>query len=299
MDAPLHLLFPLLSSLLFVVAASFAKRATSLGASPYTVTAYANLSLAICWAIVGVVRQESLPPEAWWPATWIALSFVAGQLFTFLAFQLGDVSLATPVFGVKIIMVAMICSLLDDTAIGLPIWIAAVLAAIGIGVIQGGRGRSAAAKLSAKKTGLTIGLAVLAALSLSIFDVGLQFHGRQHGAVRFLTTMFILAGVFSCGLFAWSDRPSRLRELGADGPLLWAVVLMTVQAISICYALGQFGDATRINIVYSLRGLWSVVIAWLLARFAAGFTDSHSPRTLAFRLAGAVLLTVAVIIALR
>ena len=32
----------------------------------------------------------------WWNAVWIAFAFVGGQLSTYLAFRLGDVSLATP-----------------------------------------------------------------------------------------------------------------------------------------------------------------------------------------------------------
>ena len=100
-DNSFHLLLPLLASLLFVSAANFAKKSTLLGVNPYTTTVLSNLTLAAIWISVGLWRGESLPLEAWGPAAAIAFAFVMGQLCTYLAFQFGDVSLATPVFGVK------------------------------------------------------------------------------------------------------------------------------------------------------------------------------------------------------
>ena len=52
------------------------------------------------------------------------------------------------------------------------------------------------------------------------------------------------------------------------------------------------------NIVYSLRGLWSIALAWLLARLAVSPEENHSPRILAVRFIGAILLTASVIVAL-
>jgi len=310
MDDSLHLLFPLLSSLLFVIGAMLAKQATSRGASPYTATALANLCLAACWGALGLLRGEGLPLDAWGPALAIALAFVAGQLCTYLAFQLGDVSLATPVFGVKIILVAVFSSLLAQRPIDLQIWIAAALATIGIAVIHGGAGPttesatdgstdSATSARSVRRVALTILLAILAATALSLFDVGLQHYGHAYGAERFLTTMFVFTGAISFGLLPWADRPGHVRAIRAGWPLALSALLMAAQAMSISYALGRFGDATRVNIVYSLRGLWSVALAWLLTRLAASPEENHTPRTLALRLLGAVLLTAAVIAALN
>jgi drug/metabolite transporter (DMT)-like permease len=293
-----HLLFPLLSSVLFVIAGTFAREATLRGTSPFTITAFANLCLASCWVVIGLARGEALPLEAWWPALWIATAFVAGQLCTFLAFHLGDVSLATPVFGVKIILVAVFSSLAADHAIEPRIWMAAVLATVGIGVIQLGSGSGPGKELTLRRAAISIALAIAAATALSLFDIGLQLHGRAWGAERFLTLMFLITGVLTFGLLPWCDGPAQLRRIKAGRFLLLAALIMALQAISISYSLGQFGDATRINIVYSLRGLWSVALAWLLMRLSAGSAAHLSRRTLAWRLLGAILLTIAVVVAL-
>lgn len=235
----------------------------------------------------------------WGPAVALAAAFVGGQLCTYLAFQYGDVSLATPIFGVKIILVAVISSLMAEKAIELRLWIAATLAAVGIAVLQGGSSSHSGERLTAKRAALTIILSLLAATSLSFFDVGLQHYGRRHGAERFLATMFVLTGVLSCGLLPWADRPAPLRQSGAIRPLVLGAILIAVQALGISYALGRFGDATRVNIVYSLRGLWSVVLAWMLSQLATSPEGRHSPRTMTFRLLGASLLTLSVVVALN
>ncbi len=299
LDGSLHLLFPLLSSLLFVWGAIFAKQSALRGTSPYTNTMLSNVTLALFWAGVGLVRGDGLPMTAWGPAAAIAFAFVVGQLCTYLAFQLGDVSLATPIFGVKIIIVAFLSAAFTESAITAQTWIAAVLAAIGIGVVQAGSGSSARHPLTAGRATLTVVLALLAATALSLFDIGLQHYGRTHGAERFLTLMFIFTGVISCGLLPWVDHPVQIVRIHAVRPLTLATLLMAAQAISISYALGRFGDATRVNIVYSLRGLWSVLLAWLLGRLAVSPEGSLSPRTLFFRLIGAILLLVSVIVALN
>jgi hypothetical protein len=94
------------------------------------------------------------------------------------------------------------------------------------------------------------------------------------------------------------DGPVRLARLRVLKPLLVGSVLMALQAMSMSYALGRFGDAARINIVYALRGLWAVALAWLLARTFGGAEARHSVTIMLLRLAGAVLLTLSVIVAL-
>lgn len=283
---------------MFVLGATSAKQSALRGTSSFTNTAFANLTLAFFWVVVGFMRGEPLPIAAWAPAVAIAGAFVMGQLCTYLAFQFGDVSLATPIFGVKIIIVAMLSATVSDQPITAPLWVAAVLAAVGIGVVQAGPRPQSPSIRTAGRATLTVILALLAATALSLFDIGLQHYGRVYGAERFLILMFIFSGVLSCGLLPWADSPARIIRINAQVPLLIAAVMMAAQAVSISYALGRFGDATRVNIVYSLRGLWSVLLAWVLGRLATT-PDAHLHRgTLLYRLSGAMLLLIAVLVAL-
>jgi drug/metabolite transporter (DMT)-like permease len=296
----LHLLFPLASSVLFVIGILFAKKAISGGATPWTNTFVSNVALGAAWGTIGAARNEWLPLELWPCAALIGAAFVAGQLFTYLAYQMGDVSVATPILGVKVVMVALLLSLLAGETVGANVWWGAVLATAGVATVQAGGSRpDGLSRVGARQASLTVVLALMSALALSLFDVGLQVWGRRSGGTAFLTAVFISTGVLSFGFLPWVDRPRRLRELDVLNPLLVGSAVMTLQAMSISYALGAYGDAARINIVYALRGLWAVGLAWLLGRKFGGAEASHSRGVMLLRLAGAVLLTLAVVIALR
>ena len=298
MNGPWHLLYPLFSSIVFVFGALFAKAAAVRGTNPYTNTFACNICLASIWGVIGIFQGNILPVSDWGPVALIASAFVFGQLCTYLAFEYGDVSLATPVLGVKILFVAMISSLLADTPLPLHLWIAAGLASLAVGIVQAGGGSSRQAENPSWKTVLSVVLALIAAFAYSCFDVGLQFYGARFGAMNLLTTMFVMMGAISCLMLPWVDHPRENSRMKAFVPLTVAAVLIAVQAISLSYALGQHGDATRVNIIYSLRGIWSVVIAWMLSRWASSAVWKQSPRTMWFRLTGAVLLLICVIVAL-
>lgn len=298
MQDSLHLVFPLLSSILFVLAATYARKATSLGVTPYTATALSNFTLAVIWLIIGLTQDAWIPVEAWWQAVWIGAAFVSGQLATYLAFRLGDVSLATPVFGVKIIMVAFMSSMLAEQGITFSVWIAAALATLGVAVIQFGASANSETKLTARRAAFSIGFALLAATLLSIFDIAVQRAGKEYGALPFLSTMFVSVGLLSVGLLPWTNSLAHIRSIGASKWLLLAAAFMAAQGLSVTYALGQFGDATRINIVYSLRGLWSVLFAWIAVKCFSQSAGGMSRSTLLYRLIGAVMVTLAIVIAL-
>ncbi|MFO0867707.1 MAG: EamA family transporter [Pirellulales bacterium] len=295
---PWHLLFPLFSSLVFVLGMLWGKRAISAGVRPWTSTFLSNAWLAVAWSAVGLGQPDWLPMEAWGQATLVGLAFVCGQMFSFLAFQHGDVSVATPIFGVKVIMVALLLALLGDEPVEGRIWAGAILATVGVGVMQVGGRSTSHGQLTWFRAVATIVLALLSALSLSLFDVGLQLWGRRWGANQFLPVAFAAGGLLSCGFLPWCDRPQRIRDLGVSFPLGVGTFLIALQAVSMSFSLGHFGDATRINIVYALRGLWAVGLAWLLAR-SMGTAEAHvPPRIMGLRLLGAVLLTAAVLVAL-
>ncbi len=295
---PLHLLFPLFSSVVFVFGMLNAKRAISLGGSPWTSTVLANFWLAAGWGLCGLLTGQLLPSAGWWQAALVALSFVAGQVFTYFAYQHGDVSVATPVFGVKVIIVAVILSGLAGEPISGRVWVGAGLATLGVGLIQAGAAAGDRSDRSMLRSLLTIGLALLAAVSLSLFDAGLQLWGRRWGAAVFLPAMFVCTGLWSLALLPCADRPRKLLGTPILAPLLIGTLLMALQAMSMSWSLSRFGDATRINIVYALRGLWAVALARLLSGTFATAERQHSRSVMLLRLIGAILLTASVVIAL-
>ncbi|MCA9059471.1 MAG: hypothetical protein KDA85_13280 [Planctomycetaceae bacterium] len=304
---PWYLLMPLASSMVFVLAMMLVKRAIERGTSPWTGTFLANVWLAIGWGALALVRGKIVGPAVWDEAALIALLFVLGQLFTYLAFQFGDVSVATPIFGVKILMVAVLNAILTDNPLSRNIWIGALLATTGVALVQvrprAAIRRDASVTVAAvshetRRLILTVVMALSAAFSLSCFDLLLQNWGTQYNTAEFLPAVFILTAVFSVVFLPWVDRPAALQTKGALRWILGGTVLMAIQALGMCVALSTFGDSTRVNIVYALRGLWGVILTWLLARWLGGNEAMLGSRVMLIRLGGAILLTAAVLTAM-
>ena len=292
-DCVFPLVFPLFSSFAFVFGITLAKQAISKGASPWTAVFLGNVWLFLLCSASAIVRGQIVPPAAWGQATIVGGLFVVGQVFTYLAFQRGDVSIATPVLGLKVLVVALLTSMIAGEAVPNQIWVAAALASLGIGLVQASGGNT-----EARNRWLTIGLASLAAVTLSLFDVRLGMIRNTWESTKFLPIAFLAALILSLGLLPWVDRPKRLRELGALRWMLAGTFLMGLQSLSISYGLATHGDAPRMNIVYALRGLWGVVLAWLLAGWLKTNEGSLPTKVMMIRLVGAIVLVSAVVVAL-
>ena len=234
-----------------------------------------------------------IPVSDWWRAAIVGLLFFLGQLFTYMAFRYGDVSVATPIFGVKILFVAFLSSMMTGQSISATVLIAAFVATVGVILVQSGGG--ALQRLERTRVLLTVVTALIASLSLSVFDVLLQRWGAVSGAMPFLPVMFVSASLFSFVLLPWVNSVSTLKSLRSLRPMFIATVLMALQAMGMTIALSQFGDATRVNIVYALRGLWAIMFAWLLAQSFEGGERYASRSVMLRRAAGALLLTGAVV----
>ena len=139
---PFHLLLPLISAIGYVVGALLLKRASDLGADVWRSTRIINYTQALMaaplWLLGGTIPSSSL----WWQPAVAGALFFAGQVFTLLALTTGDVSVATPVLGVKILLVALLSTLLIGDPIGARLWTAAALSSVAIALLNISPGQS-------------------------------------------------------------------------------------------------------------------------------------------------------------
>jgi drug/metabolite transporter (DMT)-like permease len=267
------------------------QRAQQGGASTWT------SMIVVCWASACVFPALAFmggtmqPASLLWQPAIIGALFLAGQLFTFLAVDRGDVSVAAPVLGVKVLIVPAVAPLFVDDELSANVWVAAAIAVIGIGFVQA-RDKS----IERSRILASVGFALLAACSMTLFDLLIQRWAPVWGAGYFLPIAFGFAAVMSLAFVRLADRPSDLRQKGVVRLLAVAGVLMAIQAIGMTVTLGLYGDATRVNIVYSLRGLWGVLLTWIVARHLTETDATPSNRTMTMRLIGAVLIGVSVVI---
>lgn len=288
---PFEFILPLLSGVIFVIAALFLKRASELGANVWQVTCICNFVTALVFIPVTFLGGKIDPLHLMWQPAIVGLLFLAGQILTFFALRIGDVSITTPVLGIKIVLVAFLTTMILGERVSLPNWISAGLASLSIALLN----RSDAH--SKGKTGLTILAAGGAAAVYALFDVLVQKWAPTWGAGRFLPVAMGIVGVGSLGLlpFAKSDRKT---EGDPMRPLLAGAGCLGVQAILFISTIAVYGRATSANVLYSSRGLWSVLAVWLIGHWFKS-KEQHLPRRiLAWRVSGATLMLAAIILVL-
>jgi drug/metabolite transporter (DMT)-like permease len=287
----IHLLLPFCSSLLVIVGLLVLRRAQACGVSTWTVIIVVCCASAAIFPALTMLGGQMQPASLLWQPAIIGLLFVAGQVFMFLAVKLGDVSIAAPVLGIKVLIVPALGTLLIGENPETRIWLAAAVAMLGIGFVQ-------VTDASVERSGVlaSIVFALLGALSMTLFDLLIQRWAPAWGAGYFLPISFTFAALFSLAFVPLADRPQEVVRSGGLTLLLVGALLMALQAIGMTFTLAQFGDATRVNIVYSLRGIWGVTLTWLLASQSHSADDHPSTRTMLMRLVGALLIGVSIVL---
>ena len=291
-DGPSHLLFPLASGLLYVAAALLLKRASEQGAGVWRSTFVMNLATAACFSLM-LLGPSGAGPKPLWQPVLIAALYVVAQALTMMALSWGDVSVATPVMGMKVIFVALLVTLIVGDRLTADIWAAAGMSAAGIALLNvGGPGRGGRRKLA-----LTVAASLAAAACYATFDVLVRAWAGAWGVGRLLPAIMGVAAVLSLGLWPLFEGPLGATPRAARRALLLGSALVGLQALLLVRTLGLYADTTRINVVYNARGLWSVLAVWLVGHWW-GNTERHGGRAVfAWRLGGAALLLAAIVVA--
>lgn len=294
MTFPAHLLIPLACAFVYVVAALTIKRAGDFGVGVWRTSFVANWAMFLVfvpgWFVAEAVGR---PLGDYWQPALTALCFLGGQVFIFLALSRGDVSITTPVMGSKVILVALFSSLLRVGDVPLKWWIGAALSAAAVVLLHAGERHGAR-----RHVGATVALATLSAGSYGLGDVLMQKWVPGWGAASFFPPMFLLVGLYSFAFVPFFSAP--MRELSREA-WRWVglgALLMAVNNAGIVLTLGLWGGATAVNIVYSVRGLLSVVLVWTLGHWFSSTEQHLDGRVLRFRLVGAALMVAAIALVL-
>lgn len=267
------------------------KRASDLGADVWRTTRIINYmtaaaSLAL-WPLGGAIPSSDL----WWQPPAAATLFFSGQVFSLLALNTGDVSVATPVLGIKILLVALLVTVLIGDPIGARLWIAAGLSTVAIALLNIDRGHPHS------RVGRTIVLAALGAASYACFDVLIQKWSPAWGTGRILPIVMVCGAVYSMPLRRFDSTTTRASR--AYRPwLLAGAPLFAVQGLMFIMSISIWRQATSANVLYSSRGLWSVVAVWGIGHWFENREQHLGARVLAWRFVGAILLMAAIVLVL-
>lgn len=285
--------FPLLAALIYVFSALMLKRSTELGVGIWRTAFMANQAGAFFFSFLWLLGGKDVTFSNLWQPGVIALCLFAGQLLQFLALHRGDVSVAVPVFGLKVVLVAFFTPILIGDMVGWKLWCAAFLSVIGITFFnKKDRGTPP------RNLGMTLIGGGLGAACFATFDVLVQKWGPTWGPGRLLPMIFWINGVLSLGMIPFFSAPLRAIKMQAWPWLLMGAALLSVQSILFVSTVATHGSATSANIIYASRGLLTVVVVWLVGHWFSNSEQQLGSRVLMWRLGGALMMLSAIALVL-
>lgn len=284
-------LYPTIAALLYAFAAMVLKRSSSLGVGLWRTTFVVNLIAAAMFSLLWLLGGPEVQRDLLWQPGVIALCLFVGQISQFLALEKGDVSVAVPVFGLKVIIVAFLTPILAKEAVGAKLWIAAFLSVAGITFLnQKGTGQAP------KNLLITFVAGGIGAVAFAIFDVLVQMWGPTWGAGRLLPCVFWINGILSFGLIFRFSAPLSQVPKQAWKWLSGGGLLLSAQSIIFVGTVAVFGKATSANIVYASRGLISVMLVWMIGHWFMNEEQNLGAAVLRWRLLGAALMLSAIVL---
>ena len=285
-----YLILPLFSSVVYAVGTLFLKRALELGQSPRRVIVGSNLAMGVSflpllfWASI---PKGDFPVWMWLGPPVCSVLFFLGQVGTFRALAGGDVSVATPVLGSKVVLTAVGSALLLPGAVPGRFWLGAALCSAGVALLGlGGGGKS-------KGAGRAVGWGLAAAASFSLTDVIVAKAAPHIGLALFGPLMMggvAMLSVLVLPVWVWGGLATGVGR----GWLVWGVGLIGVQALGVLSGIVISGDPIGVNVVYALRGLWSVGLVVFVGGWVGNREAGLPWRVLGIRAVGAGLLFLAV-----
>lgn len=283
-------LIPLLCAMLYPLATLLIKRALDHGADLWGSLIVNFWMMAAVFLAMAPLDRGPVPWELWWQPALVGLLSFCGQTAGFKAISTGDLTVATPAMGSKVLLVALLTSLMG-LSVPLAWWVAAGLSFAAIFLLQGGLASSR------RDHRITLAWSLLAAAAFALGDVLIQRWAPRWGVFNFTPAFAATTALLSLLLLPLARKP-KLRF----GPKGWAWMLpgafvMALQSLGLTAVIGLYGQATLSNIVFSSRGLWNFVLVWFWGHWFANREREAGPRVMAMRLVGAVLMFAAIVLA--
>lgn len=284
------LIYPLVAAMIYVCSALLVKRASSCGIGVWRTVFVLNWIMAGVFSLLWLAGGTMHAGLLWQPFV-VAVLFVLGQMLQLLALDRGDVSVAIPLFGLKVLLVPLASALLFHETIPRYLWLSAILSLLGLTFLnRKDEGRPP------RNLGITLFGGGLGSLSFALVDVFVKQWSPAWGAGRFLPLAIGMGAVLSLALVPFFKAPLRAIPRPVWKWLVPGGLLMGAQSVIFINTIAVYGSPTSANILYSSRGLWSVLGVWLIGHWFANDEQNLGARVLRWRLIGALFMTAAIVL---
>jgi len=292
MSLPLDTTLPLIAAISYAVSALYLKQATIEGGGLWRITFLVNWGQALFLLPLSVLGHGSLDLQSAWHVLITSLVFFVGQLCVFAGMRYGDVSVVTPVMGMKVIFVAASVTVFARESLPFLWWVAAAISSAAALLLAGGRQKNGRRVWPGIAGGLS------AALAFSSVDVLYQQWAGGLGVWRFSAYVALAMGLWSLALIpilegVWWRLPTTARRAFVPG-----LLATVVQVLLMAYCVVELKGAAWANLLYSSRGLWSILLVWGAGTVFGNTEREAGKNVMSWRLAGAGLMLAAITLVL-
>lgn len=294
-DLPIFLILPLGLGLMYSLAAIAFKRAMEEEIDIWRIIFFSNLATGILLIPLLLFINKPHIGALFYQPILAGLVFFAGIVLNILAIHRGDVSVATPLLGTKVLFVAFFTVVVLSEPVFPSLWMATILAVVSFKLLQGFGARPAT------RFGSTVLFALGSSSAFALCDVFFQAWARLWGIGLFIPIVFTIVLILSFGLRYGFPGRTGVFSTVARRWLIAGCILNGVQTVGMFICVGFFrhaNAATAVNIVYNSRGIWSVLLVWLVGHWFGNIEREQGARIMMPRLAGSVLLLSAIILTL-
>lgn len=287
-----HLVVPAAAGAVYAVAAVLLHRAIAGGLGPWRVTFVANLVMGGGFAVLLLFHAPDGGDFTWWKPSVCGALFFLGQIFTFRSLTGGEVAVATPVLGTKVLLVAVFTAWILGQSVPPMLWAAALLASGAIALLRDGAPSRRDLFLP------TVANAGTASAAFALVDVALQAWAPEAGFTRFVPAMFAVNAALSLLLIPGFKGPVWPPPKGTSRWLVPGALLLAGQSLAMAFSVAVYQQATATNVAYTSRAVWGVLFAWAATR---GACENERPgkRVMIRRLMASFLVLAAIYLATR
>jgi drug/metabolite transporter (DMT)-like permease len=283
---------PVIAGLSYALSALFLKRATVEGGGLWRISFLITWGQALCLLPLIFVGNGSISDTHWGHVLLTSFVFFAGQLSVFAGMRYGDVSVVTPVMGIKVLVVAGMAVWIAHEKLPGAWWIAAAISTMAAVLLSGGKPQGGRSLLP----GLLGGVG--AAVAFAGVDIFYQLWADASGVWRFSSLVML-------GMAAWSLLLLPVLE----GPwwqipaiawrAFWPGLLATIaQCLIMAFCVVKLKGAAWANLLYSSRGVWSVALVWCAGNAFGNQEKEAGQSVMLRRLTGAGLMLAAIALVL-
>ena len=280
-----ELTFPVIAAALYSLSVIFVKLSTAENKiSPTSILVLNNVAMWLLFLpslfFKGGIKDMMLI----WQPILVGLFFAMGNYATFLCAHKGEVSLMTPIMGLKILIVLILAKFILGMELPHLMVAAGIICCIAVFIMGYSKKR-----ISSKKEWLTFGLAIWACSSYAACDVLIQKFSPNFSALSMLCISNFVLLISTFPYFKRFARDLKNAPKPALALAATAAALMVVEALFMFFALTGSVSAPLCNILYNTRGIMSIILVFIIGKYVDGL-DKLSQGSAIRRVIGSIMI---------